>query len=302
MASLTLPIRPLSVVALSLFIVLPLALAVGGKPAALTYHNGPILNGNVNLVLLWYGPFARVQKRSINSFLKSLNFNGGGNLQPQVSSWWQVVESYQSVARKGNGKIQVNIAATVNDPNYSIGKILNQDFIRILVQKVAKPNTVVVILASRQVTVQGTCMGKCSQHGAIGNQPYIIVQNPEYECPGECAWPFHKSDSGPQGVVFTPPSGNVGADAMVISLASGLAETVTNPFNTGFFTPGRHDAVEATTACPAMFGTGAFPGNAGKVRIDPKTGGAFNAHGVKGRQFLLPALWNPKTSSCWTPL
>ncbi|KAJ7978604.1 protein EXORDIUM-like [Quillaja saponaria] len=89
---------------------------------------------------------------------------------------------------------------------------------------------------------------------------------------------------------------------MVVSFALGLAETVTNPFNDGFFTSGRHSAVAATTACPGVFGSGAFPGNAGKVRIDPKIGGACNTHGVDSMRFLLPSLWNPKTSSCWTPL
>ncbi|KAL0008405.1 hypothetical protein SO802_009907 [Lithocarpus litseifolius] len=84
----------------------------------------------------------------------------------------------------------------------------------------------------------------------------------------------------------------------------GLASTVTNPFKTGFYQPGRRSDVliEATTACPGIFGSGALPGYTGKVRVDPITGGGFNAHGYKGRKFMLPAIWNPKTSSCWTLL
>lgn len=131
---------------------------------------------------------------------------------------------------------------------------------------------------------------------------YIIVGNPESECPGTCAWPFHKADFGPQGVTYQPPNRNVGADAMAISFASALAGTVTNPFNTGFYQGPKSDPLEAATACVGIFGTGAFPGYTGKIRVDPHTGGCFNAHGVKGKKFLLPAVWNPMTRSCWTTM
>ncbi|KAG6588346.1 Protein EXORDIUM-like 2, partial [Cucurbita argyrosperma subsp. sororia] len=88
---------------------------------------------------------------------------------------------------------------------------------------------------------------------------------------------------------------------MVISLASGLASVVTNPFSTGFFQLGQKASViEASTACPGMFGSGASPGNTGKVLVDPLNGGAYNVVGLRGKKFLLPALWNPKTASCWT--
>ena len=105
-------------------------------------------------------------------------------------------------------------------------------------------------------------------------------------------------------MVLQPPSGNVGVDAMIISLASGLADAMTNPYNTGFFRPGlgHTGLLGAGTVCQGMFGSGAFPGYTGKIRVDPKSGGAFNSHGIKGKKFLLPALWNPATSSCWTPV
>lgn len=89
-----------------------------------------------------------------------------------------------------------------------------------------------------------------------------------------------KSPSRPSGTV-SPPSGNVGADAMVKLLAGGLAGAVTNPFGDGFYATARGDqTLEATTNCPAMIG---------------------NANGHRGSKFVLPAIWNPKTSSCWTP-
>ncbi|KAL5568258.1 hypothetical protein UlMin_024833 [Ulmus minor] len=295
----------------ALFLVI-LVSQLGSMDAKLTHHGGPLLTGKIQISLLFYGRIGRVQKNAVRGFLASLNNKKGVfRQQPSVANWWSVVESYQSAAarrgqRKRPRRIPVKVVNVASDPNYSIGKIMTLDFIKILVQKATagKPNTLAVVVTDRQVTVQELCTGKCAQHGAFGPQPYVLVGNPETECPGACAWPFHRSDYGPQGVVLQPPSGNVGADAMVMSLAAGLADAVTNPFNSGFFQMGVEHAgrLGAGTVCRGMFGSGAFPGYPGKVRVDPKSGGAFNAHGVRGKKFLLPALWNPKTSSCWTPI
>lgn len=137
---------------------------------------------------------------------------------------------------------------------------------------------------------------------SIGNdQPYVVVGAPETECPGACAWPFHKSDYAIRNtVLFKPPNKNVGADAMVIALASGLAEAVTNPLNNGFYGGIKYRPIEIAGRCADTFGRGGKPGFPGKVQIDKATGGGFNANGRNGKKYLLPALWNPLTESCWT--
>lgn len=282
---------------------------MGTGATTLTYHGGPMLTGSINLSIFFYGQMGRVQKNTIRSFLKSLTSRKVSQ-QPSASAWWSVVESYQAAAARGgkgrSPKIQLNVGNVVTDRSYSVGKVMTMDFVKLLVDKATagKPNTLALIFTDRQVTVQDLCTGKCAQHGAFGNQVFVLVGNPETECPDACAWPFVKSSSGPQGVILQPPSGNLGADAMVMSLASGLADAVTNPYSTGFYQPGpRHVGVlGAGTSCKGMFGSGAFAGYTGKVRVDPKTGGAFNFHGVNGTKFLLPALWNPATSACWTPM
>ncbi|KAJ1411676.1 Protein EXORDIUM-like [Sesbania bispinosa] len=283
MASLSLGL----VLSLSLLIIFPVAFSA---EAPLTHHGGRLLTGNLNVGILWYGPIPRGQRKAILSFLRSLN--GKATSQPQVSSWWNVVESYQSFAKtpaRGLPRIPVKVVNQQFDPNYSLGKVLIKDFIKPLLPKATggKPNTLALIIATKGVTVQDMCAGSCAQHGLIGD--------PEEECP-ECAWPFLKSASK-VGPTMKPPSGNVGADAMVMLLAGGLAGAVTNPYGDGFYATGRGDAlIEATTKCSGIFATG------GKVLVNPTNGGAYNAHGLGNAKFLLPAIWNPKSSSCWTPL
>uniref|UniRef100_A0A2C9VAA9 Uncharacterized protein n=1 Tax=Manihot esculenta TaxID=3983 RepID=A0A2C9VAA9_MANES len=219
---------------------------------------------------------------AIRAFLDSLNYNAGANLQPQVSEWWKVVGDYAN-----KGPINVKETKQVTDTNYSTGKNVTRDRLKPLVEKATADDkeAIPVIFTAKDVNVQGLSAGKCSEHGVLENKPYLIVGNPENECPGACAWPFHKSDKGPIGVILNPPNGNVGADTMIIAFAEGL-----------------HDdgPIEADSACHRVFGSGALPGYTGKVRIDPNTGGGFNAHGSRGRKFLLPAVWDPKAQACWT--
>ena len=106
---------------------------------------------------------------------------------------------------------------------------------------------------------------------------------------------------GPQAAPLTPPNGDVGADGMVISLASMIVGTVTNPFGNGFYQEGSADApLEAATACAGVYGKGAYPGYAGSLLVDQASGASFNANGAHGRKYLVPALVDPDTSSCAT--
>ncbi|KAK3013000.1 hypothetical protein RJ639_008732 [Escallonia herrerae] len=70
---------------------------------------------------------------------------------------------------------------------------------------------------------------------------------------------------------------------MVIHLSAALAATVTNPYGTGFYAKpqgkDKEAVVEAATACFVVFSSGAFLGYGGRVRLDPKAGTGFNAHG-----------------------
>jgi len=52
--------------------------------------------------------------------------------------------------------------------------------------------------------------------------------------------------------------------------------------------------------CPGVYGKGAYPGYAGDLLVDSTTGASYNAHGVNGRKYVLPDLFDPSTSTCST--
>ncbi|CDY28728.1 BnaCnng06140D [Brassica napus] len=293
-----------------------------------------IPNGTLDLSLLWYGQFTPVQKERVQDFIESLNFDSKEGLDPKVSAWWKVVESYQEryevkeiYQQKSNRtvapRIKVKIVRSFVDEKMKYGTELTIENGEKLVETATEnmSKVVPVVLLSAQVRSQGLgfCNKTCQRYALTLNgkekpQPYVMVSDPEVQCPGECAWPFHIANEGPHGMTYQPPSGEIGADALVIQLATGLADVATNPAlseslfksEPPYITEGNHISsdyiVDPATKCTRVFGSGAFPGFTGRIRVDPVTGGAFNSHGINHLKFLIPSVWDPKTKSCWTPM
>ncbi|GKB20904.1 EXORDIUM-like protein 2 [Tanacetum coccineum] len=276
-------------------------------PLVLTYHKGDLLKGPVTFNIVWYGKFTPIQRSIIVDFLQSLNtIKTTKNLAtplPSVATWWKTTEKYH------NGSSATVVGKQILDENYSLGKNLKNYHIRYLATKTAQRNSINVVLTSKDVFVEGFCMSRCGSHGFATAQTkqnprtrvaYAWVGNSETQCPGQCAWPFHQPIYGPQSPPLVAPNGDVGVDGMIINLATVLAGAVTNPFNQGYFQGPSSAPLEAVSACTGIFGSGSYPGYAGQVLVDKTTGASYNAHGINGRKYLVPAMWDPKTSTCST--
>ncbi|KAJ0078259.1 hypothetical protein Patl1_37043 [Pistacia atlantica] len=256
-----------------------LSALVQEQPLVLKYHNGLLLKGNVTVNLIWYGKFTPIQRSIIVDFIHSLNSNRAP--QPSASSWWKTTEKYKG------GSSNLVVQHQILLENYSLGKSLKTSHLMALAKKVSNTltSTINVVLTAKDVAVDGFCM-RCGSHGTTARGTYVWVGNSETQCPGQCAWPFHQPIYGPQTPPLVAPNGDVGVDGMIINLATLLANTVTNPFN------------NAVSACTGIFGSGSYPGYPGRVLVDKVTGASYNAHGVNGRKYLLPAMWDPQTSAC----
>uniref|UniRef100_A0A0D6QX74 Protein EXORDIUM-like 2 n=1 Tax=Araucaria cunninghamii TaxID=56994 RepID=A0A0D6QX74_ARACU len=303
-----------------LFVVASLAglcssVLVKEEPLVLKYHNGPLLTASprVDIHVIWYGKFSPVQRSVVGDFLQSL---GGalreGAAQPSVSAWWNMTEGYKGAAsNRGIVASKTRLGKQKLDEAYSLGKLLKRSDIATLVQGAVSsgalpvnPGAVYLVLTSSDVGVERFCMSSCGFHGKLSKGkrllPYAWVGNSESQCPGQCAWPFHQPLYGPQTPPLIPPNGDVGVDGMVINIATVLAGTVTNPFNSGYFQGDAAAPLEAVSACPGIYGKGAYPGFPGSLLLDKTTGASYNGHGVNGRKFLVPAMWDPATRSCKT--
>ncbi|XP_051123523.1 protein PHOSPHATE-INDUCED 1-like [Andrographis paniculata] len=273
------------------------------------YHNGKLLTGRVAVNLIWYGRFKPSQKAVVADFIAAVQSPPSDQAQPSAATWWRTAQSYYYNGR-GGASVSFYLGKQVSDENCSLGKSLTARQLRRLAVTHAgdRPNSINVVLTSSDVAVEGFCSSRCGTHGAVSGGrknknlqiPYIWVGNSETQCPGQCAWPFHRPIYGPQTPPLVAPNNDVGVDGMVVTLAGLLAGTATNPFGDGYYQGPPEAPLEASSACPGIFGKGAYPGYAGELLKDPATGGSYNAHGVKGRRHLLPALYNPTTKSCFT--
>ncbi|GMN58929.1 hypothetical protein TIFTF001_028030 [Ficus carica] len=268
------------------------------QPLILKYHNGALLKGNINVNLIWYGSFTPTQRSIIVDFIQSLSKTTAA--APSVSSWWKTTDKYKG------GSSNLVVRTQIVHEAYTLGKVLKSYHLVALAGKVNDPRAINVVMTAKDVAVDGFCMSRCGTHGATrgvkgkARQAFVWVGNSETQCPGQCAWPFHQPIYGPQTPPLVAPNGDVGVDGMIINLATLLAGTVTNPFNNGYFQGPATAPLEAVSACTGVFGSGAYPGYPGQVLVDKVSGSSYNAHGVNGRKFLLPAMWDPQSSTCKT--
>lgn len=281
------------------------------------YHNGPLLTGKISINLIWYGKFKPTQRAIISDFITSLSSSSTSRKtsvnQPSVATWWKSTEKYFSLLKsKKASPLVLSLGKQILDETYSFGKSLKEKQIKQLAAKGDQKNAINIVLTASDVVVNGFCSSRCGTHGSSlssKNTPpkgkiykfaYIWVGNSDTQCPGQCAWPFHQPIYGPQGPALVAPNNDLGSDGMVMNLASLLAGTVTNPFGNGYYQGPADAPLEAASTCPGVYGSGAYPGYAGNLLVDPTTGASYNAHGANGRKFLLPALFDPSTSSCST--
>ncbi|KAJ1702591.1 hypothetical protein LUZ63_002370 [Rhynchospora breviuscula] len=275
----------------------------------LTYHHGVVLQGNIPISVLWYGQFTPTQKSIISDFLLSLT-QTPQSPSPSVSQWWSTINSLYlsktSSTKFGLKNSNMLLAKQITDAKCSMGKSLSLAQIATLAAKTrAKKGGIALVLTAQDVAVEGFCMSRCGMHGTVtktgsSGSTFIWVGNSASQCPGQCAWPFHQPIYGPQTPPLIAPNGDVGIDGMIINIGSMVAGAVTNPFGDGFFQGPKEAPLEAATACPGVYGKGAFPGYPGHLLVNPTTGASYNANGAQGRKYLLPALFDPATSSCST--
>ncbi|PPS07231.1 hypothetical protein GOBAR_AA13409 [Gossypium barbadense] len=296
------------------------------------------LGGNISVNLIWYGNFKPSQRAIVSDFINSLASSKLVSPQPSVATWWKAMDKYYHLTNKSSSLV-ISLGSQILNESYFLGKSLTNEQILQLASKGSQRNPINVVLTSVDVAVEGFCSSKCGTHGhtksplvstsrsvsaskssrpmlpLMENSPTLgtsvvfmascIINctssmNSETQCPGRCVWPFHQPIYRPQNPSLVAPNNDVGLEGMVINLATLLAGTVTNLFGNGYYQGPKEAPLEAASACPGIYGKGAYPGYAGDLPVDVTTGASYNTHGVNGRKYLLPALFDSSTSTCAT--
>uniref|UniRef100_A0A1D1XTD3 Protein EXORDIUM n=1 Tax=Anthurium amnicola TaxID=1678845 RepID=A0A1D1XTD3_9ARAE len=274
----------------------------------LQYHKGPLLTEPINVYLTWYGAFSPTHKAAVSDFFASFSAPTAPG-KPTVSTWWRTAGGYKDAAGKPVSFAVKLSGQQVSDPGCSLGKSLKRaDVVTLVRNAVAKrllpsdAGGVYLVLTASDVAVERFCMGSCGFHGFApvfpGRAAVVAhVGDAATQCPGLCAWPFAVPAYGPPGPALVAPNG-VGVDGVVMNVATVLAGAATNPMGNGYYQGDALAPLEAVTACPGVFGPGAYPGYPGQLLVDPSSKASFNAYGARGRRFLLPAMWDPPSLTC----
>ncbi|KAI5597832.1 hypothetical protein POPTR_002G098700v4 [Populus trichocarpa] len=170
---------------------------------------------------------------------------------------------YKTIKSEKSPSPVLSLRTQFLDEGYSLSKSLSSKQIVQLALKGCQRDAVNVILTASDVAVEGFCSGKCGTHGS----------SLKTRCPGQCAWPLYQPIYGPQSPLLVAPNNDVGLDGP------------------------KEAPLDAASGCPGVYGKGSYPGYAGDLLIDSATGASYNAHGVNGRKYLLPALFDPSTST-----
>ncbi|KAG7970938.1 hypothetical protein I3843_07G110500 [Carya illinoinensis] len=287
------------------------SITIAPTATEIQYHGGPLLTtpNTVNIYLIWYGAFSRNDQTSVTDFLASFTLsNGLVPHQPTVATWWKTIQTYKDKAGNSVSRT-VKLVKQIGDI-YSLGKNIKRvqiaNYVRNKIETKVLPldsTGIYLVLTAKDVIVERFCMGSCGFHNSISLSHaksriiYAHVGNPSVQCPGFCAWPFSLPAYGPPGRALVAPNG-VGSDGMVMNIATILAGAATNPFNNGYFQGDPLAPLEAVSACPGIFGEGAYPGYPGNLKVDRLSKASYNAYGVNGRKFLLPAIWDLTSSKC----
>ena len=219
--------------------------SIGGN---IKYHGGPVIQGAVNVYLIWYGNWAGNTAVAITEDLvrglggspyMGINTTYGGNPgRVRCSNAYNLSGEYTDSYSQGSNLSDTGVFNVVNSA--ITGGHLPKD-----------TNAVYFVLTSEDVNeTGGFCTSYCGWHtyGTVSGSTvqYSFVGNPA-RCLSSCAW---------QSTIS--PNNNPGADGMASILAHELEEAQTDPTLTAWFD---NIGQENADKCAWTFGTTYDPGN-----------------------------------------
>lgn len=280
------------------------------------YHMGPVLTGETQAYVIWYGNWEVAQKTIIRDFLNSISAPDNIAESPSVQQWWKTVQLYTDQTGS-NVSASISLAGEAED-DYSQGKSLSRMSVQQVIKNAlvdhhgslpaAPGQGVYLVLAAADVEMQDYCRAVCGFHyftypSVTGYAlPYAWIGNSGQLCPDVCAYPFAvPAYMGPSAKALKAPNGDVGIDGMISVIAHELAEVSTNPLINAWFAGGDPTApVEIGDLCEGLYGTGGGGGYTGMVLQDGG-GASYNVVGVGGRRFLVQWVWSPILNACTGP-
>jgi len=191
----------------------------------ITYHNGPVMSGRVNVYVVWYGSFPSWSSTqslvdyfianwgASHSYATVRNYtdSSGARVAPELALAGEFVDNPPSIGTNlTDSDVATYFSNAINKPSPTFP---------------FDPNGIYLFIFGQHISFQGFC-ADCAYHGSktvYGHSPDIKVA---VIGAGNC------SDCG----VPSSPNGNPYADATVNAISHEIAETVTDPYDNAWGT------------------------------------------------------------------
>jgi len=209
----------------------------------ISYHNGPVMHGTVNVYYIWYGDWTSLDPKA-NTILTDWGHSIGGSPYENINT------TYGDTI--GNVSGAIALAATTSMSSSTFGTSLSDSSIASIVSRALSTGALptdsnglyFVLTAPYIAETSGFLTQYCGWHtyGNINgaNIKYSFVGNAAASL-GSCAWQTSSS-----------PNGDPAADAMVSVMAHELEETISDPnLNAWYDSTGAENADK----CAWTFGT-----------------------------------------------
>ena len=249
----------------------------GGGGAQIKYHNGPVIEGTVNVYFIWYGNWSGNTGPSILTDLASSIGD---------SPYYKINAAYYDVVSNVKHFVTGHVTyagSTTN--NYAYGTTLDDNAVFAVVDDAvtsgALPedtNGLYFVMTSSDVhESSGFCSQYCGWHwydlDSHGVElRYAFVGDASTQCPSGCM------------AQTTGPNGNAGADGMASVFAHELEEANTDPRGTAWYdSRGQENADK----CAWTWGTTYTTSNGAKANMK-----------LGARDYLIQRNWKLTTQSC----
>lgn len=257
---------------------------------SIQYHDGPVLQGNSNIYLIFYGSWTTEPSETK---LKLMEFI----LDLGSSQYFKINKIYSdSLGNTPSGILFYGLEVVKGSDSY--GTELTEEDLQGIVSETLLAEQlpfdsqgIYLVLGTPDIGSDetGFCSSRAAAHHNFfqlygGTIKYAFIGNPS-RCPAVAAPQF----VAPDGSILPTPNGNFVVDAMASSIASSLNAIVSNPLFTGWYDG---TGAENSTKCAGNFGQTFRTPNGARANVR-----------LQQRDYLIQQNWiNSRIGYCATAL